>query len=52
MEAGDGPADVSAAWNAGLDALHVGRVDRARRGQCVLGDHRVSRLTNFWSGQR
>jgi len=50
--AGDGPADVGAAWNAGLDALHVGRVDPAHRGQCVLGDHRVSRLTNFRSGQR
>ena len=47
--AGDDPADVGAAWNAGLDALHVGRVDPERRGQCVLGDHRGSRLTEFRS---
>jgi len=40
--AGDDPADIGAAWNAGLDALYVGRVDPERRGQCVLGDHRVS----------
>jgi len=41
MLAGDGPTDVGAAWNAGLDAVHVNRMDPHRRGQCVLGDHRV-----------
>jgi phosphoglycolate phosphatase len=41
---GDDPADVGAAWNAGLDAAHVRRVDPGARGQCVLGDHRVDRL--------
>jgi len=35
---------VSAAWNAGLDAVHVERVGHEDRGRCVLGDRRVSRL--------
>ncbi|MCU4750564.1 HAD family hydrolase [Halobacteria archaeon AArc-curdl1] len=39
--AGDGANDVGAAWNAGLDAIHVERVGHERRGQCVLGDYRV-----------
>jgi phosphoglycolate phosphatase len=39
--AGDGASDVGAAWNAGLDAVHVERHDPVRRGQCVLGDYRV-----------
>ncbi|MEF8800180.1 MAG: HAD family hydrolase [Halolamina sp.] len=39
--AGDGPSDVGAAWNAGLDAVHVERHGHDRRGQCVLADHRV-----------
>ena len=38
---GDDPDDVGAAWNAGLDAIHVERYDPDERGQCVLGDHRV-----------
>ena len=42
--AGDGPNDVGAAWNAGLDGIHVERHDPDRRGLCVLGDYRV---TNF-----
>jgi len=40
--AGDRAADVGAAWNAGLDAIHVERHGHDRRGQCVLGDHRVA----------
>jgi phosphoglycolate phosphatase len=39
--AGDGASDVGAAWNAGLDSIHVERHDPTRRGHCVLGDHRV-----------
>lgn len=39
--AGDGPHDIGAAWNAGLDGIHVERHDPARRGQCVLGDYRI-----------
>lgn len=39
--AGDGPQDVGAAWNAGLDGVHVERHGHERRGMCVLGDHRV-----------
>ena len=42
--AGDGSSDVGAAWNAGLDAIHVERHGHDRRGQCVLADHRVERF--------
>jgi len=38
---GDDPDDVGAAWNAGLDAVHVERTDPIERGQCVLGDCRI-----------
>jgi len=41
---GDGPHDVGAAWNAGLDAVHVERHGHDRRGLCVLGDHRLESL--------
>ena len=40
--AGDGASDVGAAWNAGLDGVHVERHSPVRRGRCVLADHRVS----------
>jgi phosphoglycolate phosphatase len=39
--AGDGACDVGAAWNAGLDGVHVERHEPDRRGRCVLGDYRV-----------
>ncbi|WP_254535582.1 HAD family hydrolase [Halomarina litorea] len=39
---GDGPQDVGAAWNAGLDGIHVERHGHERRGSCVLGDRRVT----------
>lgn len=39
--AGDGETDVSAAYNAGIAAIHVERHGHATRGRCVLGDHRV-----------
>ena len=39
---GDGPHDVGAAWNAGLDGIHIERHDPALRGRCVLGDRRVA----------
>jgi phosphoglycolate phosphatase len=42
---GDSQQDVGAAWNAGLDAVHVERHGHDRRGHCVLGDHRVEALT-------
>ena len=45
--AGDGPSDVGAAWNAGLDAVHVERHSPDRRGQCVLADHRVEQFTDL-----
>jgi phosphoglycolate phosphatase len=41
---GDGANDVGAAWNAGLDAVHVERHGPVERGQCVLGDRRVRSL--------
>ncbi|MFC5972438.1 HAD family hydrolase [Halomarina salina] len=44
---GDGPQDVGAAWNAGLDGIHVERHGHERRGSCVLGDRRVSDLTEI-----
>jgi phosphoglycolate phosphatase len=40
--AGDGACDVGAAWNAGLDAVHVERHGPDRRGQCVRADYRVT----------
>jgi len=39
--AGDGASDVGAAWNAGLDAIHVERHGHDRREHCVLGDYRI-----------
>jgi phosphoglycolate phosphatase len=39
--AGDGSSDIGAAWNAGLDGIHVERHSPERRGQCVLADYRV-----------
>jgi phosphoglycolate phosphatase len=38
---GDGANDVGAAWNAGLDGIHIERHDPEHRGQCVLADHRI-----------
>ena len=48
--AGDGSSDIGAAWNAGLDAVHVERHDPTRRRQCVLGDYRVTDFDDLWSG--
>ena len=45
--AGDGSNDVVAAWNAGLDAIHVERHGHDRRGHCVRGDHRVSHFADL-----
>ena len=42
---GDDPQDIGAAWNAGLDAVHVARHDPDRYGQSVRSDRRVDRLT-------
>jgi len=39
--AGDGESDIGAAWNAGLDGIHVERHGPDHRGRCVLGDYRV-----------
>jgi phosphoglycolate phosphatase len=39
--AGDGASDIGAAWNAGLDGIHVERHEPDRRGHCVLADYRV-----------
>ncbi|MHB9285452.1 HAD family hydrolase [Halobacteriales archaeon Cl-PHB] len=44
---GDDPTDVGAAWNAGIDAAHVERHDPDRVGLSVMGDHRVTSLTDF-----
>jgi phosphoglycolate phosphatase len=42
--AGDGPSDIGAAWNAGLDGIHVERHDPEKRGHCVRADYRVERF--------
>ncbi|GGL51258.1 HAD family hydrolase [Halocalculus aciditolerans] len=39
---GDGASDIDAAANAGLDSVHVERHDPGKRGQCVLGDYRIT----------
>ena len=39
--AGDGANDVGAAWNAGLDAIHVERLGTDRRGRIVEADYQV-----------
>jgi phosphoglycolate phosphatase len=46
--AGDNADDVGAAWNAGLDAVHVERHSYERRGRCVLGDHRVRSFSELY----
>ncbi|WP_459191361.1 HAD family hydrolase [Halosimplex sp. J119] len=46
---GDDPDDTGAAWNAGIDAIHVNRVDAVDRGQCVLGDVRIDGLDDLTS---
>jgi phosphoglycolate phosphatase len=46
--AGDGPQDVGAAWNAGLDGVHVERHGHERRGMCVLGDYRVESFDDLF----
>ena len=45
--AGDGPHDIGAAWNAGLDGIHVDRHDAALRGEYVLADRRVRAFTDL-----
>jgi phosphoglycolate phosphatase len=45
--AGDTPVDVRAAHNAGLDGIHVSRPDRNWDGDRVLGDRRISALTDL-----
>ena len=44
---GDDPGDIGAAWNAGLDGIHVKRRDPDRIGQCVRGDRRVRSLAEL-----
>lgn len=44
---GDGPHDVGAAWNAGLDAVHVERHGHDQRGACVRADRRCRSLTEI-----
>jgi len=46
--AGDGPSDIGAAWNAGLDGIHVERHDPEKRGHCVRADYRVERFDELF----
>ncbi len=48
--AGDAESDIGAAWNAGLDGVHIERHDPARRGRCVLGDYRVDSFETLLTG--
>ena len=48
--AGDAESDIGAAWNAGLDGVHIERHDPARRGRCVLGDYRVDSFETLLAG--
>ncbi|WP_423999617.1 HAD family hydrolase [Haloarcula salina] len=45
--AGDNPSDIGAAWNAGLDGVHVSRRPASETGRCVRGDRRVSSLLDL-----
>jgi len=47
--AGDGESDIGAAWNAGLDGIHIERHGPAHRGRCVLGDYRVDSFERLLS---
>ena len=38
---GDTADDIGAAWNAGLDGIHIERHDPDRRGCCVWADYRL-----------
>src|SRR6056297_513021 len=44
---GDAAVDIGAAWNAGLDSVHVERHGHDTRGRCVLGDYRVNTLDSL-----
>jgi phosphoglycolate phosphatase len=45
--AGDNPGDIGAAWNAGLDGIHVHRESPGTTDRCVRGDHRVTSLRDL-----
>lgn len=44
---GDSPGDIGAAWNAGLDAVHIERHSPHFRGDRVVADYRIRRLTSI-----
>ncbi|SFR52402.1 HAD family hydrolase [Halogeometricum limi] len=46
--AGDGSSDIGAAWNAGLDGMHVERHTTERRGRCVLADVRIETFDDLF----
>lgn len=48
--AGDTAADVGAAWNAGIDGVHVERADPAERGLCIRADARIASLNDAFAG--
>lgn len=41
---GDDPHDTGAAWNAGLDSIHIERTAPIQHPQSVLGNHRMNSL--------
>lgn len=46
---GDTPADIGAAWNAGIDGIHIERVDPSESGRCVRADTRIRRIDDLVS---
>lgn len=45
---GDGPHDIGAAWNAGLDGVHIERHSPTDRGLCVVSDYQLSRIDELF----
>ena len=46
---GNSPGDIGAAWNAGLDGVHVARPGPTGGDRCVLADYRIERLDGIGS---
>lgn len=47
---GDGSQDVGAAWNAGLDGIHIERHGHERRGRCIRSDRRITSFADLYGG--
>lgn len=45
---GDSAIDIGAAWNAGIDGIHIERHGHDRRGCCIRADTQVDTLTELF----